>query len=546
MISPRGRLAFVAVAILRLATALATLVALVGLGRAIDGEERSAVTVVVAGIAAASTFAYAEVAAGGRAARAEERRIRSRILTHQFAVHGDPAVPAAEFPPSRMIEMMTAGAEKATEFRQVYLGPTLASLLVPLLTLGYIGVAIDPVVGFVTLALIPLVPLVIGIFLLAVRRSADFSQSSRGIVTARYMDVIRNLITIRLYNAGERIGLELRTQAERNRATLMAMLARNQTMIMILDAMFSLVFLLAAAVLVVWRGDHLTVGQGVTVVFLAVLLLEPLQQVAGFFFVGIGGIRGQKEMREFYAAMPALTKVSADPAAVPREAPARGGIELSGVGFDYGRGPVLAGVDLHVRPGEKIAVVGASGTGKTTLLNIIQGALPAHEGTVRVGGVERSPAEGQEQCATVAQSTWMFTGTIAENLRLAAPKASEEQMWRALRLAHVARDVEQMPGGLHTHLGEGSALISGGQAQRISLARALLSGRRILLLDEPTSQVDIDSESQIVGAIRELPREWTVVIVTHRASMLRAVDRVYELQAGGLREATGREELLDA
>lgn len=534
-------------ATLRLGGAAATLVALVALGRLIDGAERPAVYALCGAIVIATVFAYGEVEAGGAAARAEERRARSRILARQFAAYSDPSAPAEEFPPSRMIAMMTAGTERATEFRQVYLGPTMASLLVPLLTLGYVGVAIDPVVGFGTLALVPLIPLVIGVFLLAVRRSADFSQSSRGALTERYMDVIRNLVTIRLYNAGERVGRELRTQAERNRVTLMAMLARNQTMIMILDAMFSLVFLLAASVLVVWRSGHLTVGQGLTVVLLGVLLLEPLQQVAGFFFVGIGGIRGQKEMREFYAATPAPAHTAASPAAsaaLPDPAPVRAGIELAGVGFDYGRGPVLDKLDLQVAPGEKIAIVGASGAGKTTLLNIIQGVLPPREGTVRVGARQRRPGEGgngEPLCATVTQNAWMFTGTIAENLRLAAPEASEGQMWRALRLAHVAQDVEQMPGGLQTHLGEGSALISGGQAQRISLARALLSGREVLLLDEPTSQVDLDSESQIVDAIRGLPREWTVVIVTHRASMLRAVDRVYELQAGRL---TG--DLLDA
>lgn len=108
----------------------------------------------------------------------------------------------------------------------------------------------------------------------------------------------------------------------------------------------------------------------------------------------------------------------------------------------------------------------------------------------------------------------MFTGTIAQNLEMGRPGASEEQMWEALRRAHVAEEVRRMPQGLHTHLGEGATLVSGGQAQRISIARALLSGRKLLLLDEPTSHVDLESERKIAQALSELPRDWTVLMTT--------------------------------
>ena len=146
--------------------------------------------------------------------------------------------------------------------------------------------------------------------------------------------------------------------------------------------------------------------------------------------------------------------------------------------------------------------------------------------------------------ASVAQSTWLFTGSIADNLRLARPHASEEEMWQALKQAQVADEIERMPEGLHTQIGEQGGLISGGQAQRISIARALLSGRTILLLDEPTSQVDIESEKKIIRAISELGREWTIVLVTHRKALLALADLVYEMRQGELHRVNANEQTI--
>ncbi|MCZ7630016.1 MAG: ATP-binding cassette domain-containing protein [Microthrixaceae bacterium] len=207
------------------------------------------------------------------------------------------------------------------------------------------------------------------------------------------------------------------------------------------------------------------------------------------------------------------------------------------VHFDYGRGPVLDGVDLQVPIGSRVAVIGRSGAGKSTLMGLLRGALPLQRGHIRIAGREVSaddPAAVRALSATVAQRTWMFTGTIAENLRVARADATDDELWEALEGANIADEVARMPNGLQTHLGEGAMLVSGGQAQRISLARALLSGRRVLLLDEPTGQIDVDSESRIIDAIAGLPDDRTVLMVTHRHSLLRIADDVHELVDGRL------------
>ena len=136
--------------------------------------------------------------------------------------------------------------------------------------------------------------------------------------------------------------------------------------------------------------------------------------------------------------------------------------------------------------------------------------------------------------ALVAQSTWLFAGTIADNLRLADPTAAPERMWRALERANLAQEVRLMPAGLDTVVGENGMGLSGGQAQRVSLARAFLADRPLLLLDEPTSQVDLAGEAQIIEAIDRLAAGRTVLTVSHRAGALTGADRVIRVADGAL------------
>ena len=138
--------------------------------------------------------------------------------------------------------------------------------------------------------------------------------------------------------------------------------------------------------------------------------------------------------------------------------------------------------------------------------------------------------------ALVAQSSWLFTGTIADNLLLARPRATREQMWRALEAANLDREVRAMPRGLETGVGEAGLGLSGGQAQRLSLARAILADRPLLLLDEPTSQVDLASEAAIIEAVERLPRDRTIITVSHRPGALVRADRTLRVAGGRVEE----------
>lgn len=572
VISPAGVRDSCVVAALRIASAAFTGAALVGVADIADGRESFAGPLVCA--CAAGLAAFAEVLFGGHSARAEERRIRRNLLSRLFSSRNQ------ESSGAHAVQLLTDNVERATEYRQIYLGSTLAAFLIPFIALAYISVSFDPVLGLTVMALCPLIPVLLAVFMRFFRKTSAKSRKERAILAGKYLDAIRNLVTIRLLGAGPRIERQLKDQGERNRGAIMKLLAGNQLVIIVVDGLFSLILICATCTLAVVRfnAGAVTASQVLATVLLTALLIEPLVQVAGFFYIGMGGIASQRAIRAYIdnhadpsaegaaakggaggdadagANVDAATQADAGASDVGAEDGAGEGggpgaadrvgcpVVVRNVSFDYRRGEVLHGVDLAVASGSKIAVVGRSGGGKSTLMGLMGGALRPARGSVLIDGKNLAFASAEEAAALtarVAQTTWLFTGTIADNLRLAKEDATQEEMWNALRGAQIADEIERMPKGLDTDVGEQGAFLSGGQAQRISIARALLSGRRILLLDEPTSQVDIESEARIVDALRSLGRDLTVVFVTHRSALLDVADKVYEMKDGMLFECAG-------
>ncbi|AYN34152.1 hypothetical protein DUI70_3651 [Streptomyces albus] len=208
--------------------------------------------------------------------------------------------------------------------------------------------------------------------------------------------------------------------------------------------------------------------------------------------------------------------------------------------------PAVEDVSLTVRPGEVVALTGPSGCGKSTLLRVLLGLVRPTRGRVSLAGTDLAgiaPARWHEQIAWVPQHPQLYAGTLAENIRLARPEATEAEVRRALADAGALDFTEALPEGLGTRLGEDGAGLSAGQRQRLALARAFLADRPILLLDEPTAALDGATEEEIVASIRRLATGRTVLLVVHRPALLALADRVVRLdgagETGGAREADG-------
>ncbi len=222
-------------------------------------------------------------------------------------------------------------------------------------------------------------------------------------------------------------------------------------------------------------------------------------------------------------------------------------VRFEQVDFAYEKQPTLHAVDLEARPGETVALVGSTGAGKSTVLSLLNRFYECSGGRITIDGRDiaglAKPAL-RERLGYVTQEPFLFNGSVRENLLLARRDAAEEAIWKALDAAHAADFVRGLPKQLDTNIGERGVKLSGGEKQRLSIARALLKDAPILLLDEATASVDSETESQIQDALDALMRNRTAFVIAHRLSTIQNADRIYVLEHGRVIEQGSHDELL--
>ncbi len=225
----------------------------------------------------------------------------------------------------------------------------------------------------------------------------------------------------------------------------------------------------------------------------------------------------------------------------------RGDVRFEDVRFSYVPGvPVLRGISLEIRGGQVVALVGSNGAGKTTLLSLLPRFIDPDSGRVRIDGQdlrEVTLASLRRQIGIVTQEPFLFSGTIEENIRYGRPRATEEEVWQAAKVANAFDFITSLPRGFRTEVGERGQRLSGGQIQRIALARAVINNPPILILDEATSAVDAESDRLIREALLRLMQGRTVFVIAHRVSTVQRADRILVMDAGQIVEE-GRHEAL--
>lgn len=488
-----------------------------------------------AGLCAAATgvSAWASSQLAGHSVGAIEKHVRHRLIDHVFA--SGPSTRSRERT-GRIVNSATDGVERVANYRGSFIGPMIASLAIPLLVVIVIGVAIDWVSALVLALAIPIVPMAVGSFQAAFKSvSARYRSASRSLAASE-LDAIQGLSALTLMNAGAAMGRHLAERSEKVRRRVMRYLAANQLVLFVMDAVFSLGMITGAALLGTWRAGSgaITVGQALTLVLLSAIMLDPLDRVGQFFYIGMGGLASQREIRRLLSEPVVVSDAPtatdpADPAANPAAtgdagAPEGASIDVHNVTFAYQEGVnVLTDASLHVDAGEHVVITGPSGAGKTTLANLLCANCRPDAGSIAINGHNLTDVTLRwirRHITTVAQDTYLFTGTLRDNLLIANPQATDAQLHQALGAARLTRTVARLPYGLDTTVGERGTALSGGESQRVAIARALLKDAPILILDEPTAHVDLASEQEILRALTHLTRGRTTVTISHRRNTI--------------------------
>jgi len=242
------------------------------------------------------------------------------------------------------------------------------------------------------------------------------------------------------------------------------------------------------------------------------------------------------------------TKNAVPEPASPRPLKSGEEIYFDNVSFAYGKKTVLNDINLHIKPGQLVALVGASGAGNTTLSNLLLRFYDPQNGAVRIGGVdirEASTADLRKQIAVVAQETILFNETIRRNIELGRPGATDEEIIAAAKHAHAHQFIMEKPGGYNTVIGEKGVLLSGGQRQRIAIARAVLKNAPILILDEATNALDTESERAVQSALDQLMKGRTTLCIAHRFSTILHADLIVVMEQGRIIETGRHDDLMN-
>ena len=417
------------------------------------------------------------------------------------------------------------GIEPLEAYFGRFLPQLVLAVVVPVAVLAWV-VPVDSTSALVMLLTLPLVP----VFMVLIGRHTERRTRARAralaLLGTHFLDVVRGLPTLRAFNRGRAQVTSIAEASEQYRRTTM----RTLRVAFLSGAVLELAATLGIALVAVTVGVRLVDGgigfeAGLTVLLLAPELYLPLRMLGAQYHASADGLAVAGRLLELTDG-PAVADAREAPAAPPDGA----AVLLEGVSYAYPAraGAVLDGVDLELRPGETVALVGPSGSGKSTLASLVLGLAEPTTGRVRVNG---------QGVAWVPQRATLFTGTVTDNIRLGDPAAGSERVTAAAQLAGADAFIRSLPDGYETVVGDGGRTLSAGERQRIAVARAFLRDAPLVVLDEPTANLDPASAEAVADALDRLSDGRTVLLIAHRPELARRADRIVRLEAGRVVES---------
>ncbi len=522
----------------------------------LQGQDLAAVSRLLAGLLLvmalrAGTAWGAEISGNASAVRIKAS-LRSRLFAHLLALgpawvqnnQDEADQPSENHRTGELISVAVEGIEALDAYFSQYLPQIALAALVPLTFLLFVF-PIDFLSGLILLLTAPLIPvfmILIGNLAQALTRR-QWQTLNR--MSAYFLDVLQGLTTLKMLGRSRAQARVLAEVSERFREKTMSVLRVTFLSALVLE----LVSTLSTAVVAVTVGLRLLYGyipfeEAFFVLLLAPEFYLPLRMLGTRFHAGMAGVEAARKIFAVLSLAPQAEPAEARPASELREFQR---LSFDRVSFAYPDGrEALREVSFELRRGERVALVGPSGAGKSTIASLLLRFLEPTAGAILVNGrpLNEIPAsEWRSLVAWVPQKPYLFTGTVAENIGLGRPGASQAEIERAARLANAHQFIQSLPDGYQTRLGERAARLSGGQAQRIALARAFLKDAPVLLLDEASANLDPANEAAVQESLARLMQGRTVLAIAHRLGTAAASDRILVLEQGRIVQAGRHDEL---
>ncbi|TMM01032.1 MAG: thiol reductant ABC exporter subunit CydD [Actinobacteria bacterium] len=484
----------------------------------------------LAAFAARGVFTWGMEVAGRRAAWSILSELRLALVEKRLRAQ-PAALDGAEA--AEVAAVAVQGVEALEGYFARYLPQAVLASVVPLLVIAWVAV-VDLESALIMLLTLPLVP----VFMWLIGRYTEHRTRERWdalrLLSTHFLDVVRGLPTLRAFGRAQAQAETVSTVSERYRRTTMETLRVS----FLSGSVLELAATLGVALVAVTAGVRLVDGRlalqaGLTVLVLAPELYLPFRRLGAEFHASADGLAVAERM---FALLDSPRAVEhARPRVAP--SPARACIQLERVSFSYPSraGLVLDGLDLELAPAETVALVGESGAGKSTVVALLLGLVRPDAGRIVVGGIDLAECQidaWRRMIAWVPQQPTLFRGTVSENIRLGDADASAERVRHAAALAGADRLIATLPQDYATVVGDGGRPLSTGERRRIALARAFLRNAPLVILDEPTADLDPHSVGIVSRAVKRLASDRTMLLIAHRPEPVQHADRIVRLLDG--------------
>jgi len=442
-----------------------------------------------------------------------------------------------------VVQMSIEGVEQLEIYFGKYLPQFFYSMLAPITLFIFISF-ISLKAALVFIVCVPLIPLSIIAIMKIAKRILKAYWKNYSNLGGRFLENLQGLTTLKVFNLDEEKHEQMNSEAERFRRITMKVLSMQLNSINIMDFIaFGGAALGTIVALNQFRNGQLLAGDLLIIILLSSEFFIPLRLLGSYFHIAMNGMTASDRIFELLDS----EEKEKNTKEITNELDDVS-IEFEDVTFSYdGKRRVLNNINLEVNKGQLVAIVGESGSGKSTIASLILNSYSATSGKIKVNDINIENISSDDlykKISLVSTNSYIFNGTILDNLLMGNRNAKDEEIDDALKKSRLDEFINSLKDGVNTNVGEGGNSLSGGQKQRLSLARAILADREMIIFDEATSNIDVESEEAIWKAIYELAVNKTILVISHRLANVTKADSIYVMKNGYLVEHGNHEELL--